>query len=97
VSVARTLADDRRLEEVEVLIDGPGRAPARVSRATRRCFVTGADAFRFYDNDLDGVEHDFTAEPDHPPQLQRPRDPASTRDGSIPKDNPWLRPRDRAA
>jgi aldose sugar dehydrogenase len=27
-------------------------------------FVTGADRFRFYDSDLDGVDHDFSDNPD---------------------------------
>jgi glucose/arabinose dehydrogenase len=32
-------------------------------------FVLGADRFRFYDSDLDGVSHDFTDNPDIRPQL----------------------------
>jgi glucose/arabinose dehydrogenase len=51
--------------------------------------VTGADAFRFYDSDLDGVDHDFTDNPD----VRRNFTGRVIRinpDGTIPADNPWL-------
>jgi glucose/arabinose dehydrogenase len=81
-------ADNRRLEDVEVLIDG--RAERRLVFAPdNTLLVTGADAFRFYDNDLDGVEHDFTDEPDVRRNYAG-RVIRINRDGSIPKDNPWL-------
>ena len=51
--------------------------------------VTGADRFRFYDSDLDGVEHDFTDNPDIRRNFTG-RVIRINRDGSIPKDNPWL-------
>ena len=51
--------------------------------------VTGADRFRFYDSDLDGVEHDFTDNPDVRRNFSG-RVIRINRDGSIPKDNPWL-------
>ena len=60
-------------------------------------FVTGADAFRFYDSDLDSIEgRDFTDNPDmrrnftgrvHPDQLGR----------HDPEGQPVARPRDRRA
>ena len=52
-------------------------------------FVTGADAFRFYDTDLDGMEHDFTDNPD----IRRNFSGRVIRinpDGTLPADNPWL-------
>jgi aldose sugar dehydrogenase len=52
-------------------------------------FVTGADRFRFYDSDLDGVDHDFTDNPDIRRNFSG-RVIRINRDGSIPKDNPWL-------
>ena len=80
--------DNRRLEGVEVLIDG--RAERRLVFARdKTLFVTGADAFRFYDSDLDGVDHDFTAEPDVRRNFSG-RVIRINRDGTIPADNPWL-------
>jgi glucose/arabinose dehydrogenase len=52
-------------------------------------FVLGADRFRFYDSDLDGVSHDFTDNPDIRRNFTG-RAIRINRDGSIPKDNPWL-------
>ena len=51
--------------------------------------VTGADRFRFYDSELDGVEHDFSDNPDIRRNFSG-RVIRINRDGSIPKDNPWL-------
>jgi glucose/arabinose dehydrogenase len=51
--------------------------------------VTGADRFRFYDSKYDGVEHDFTDNPDIGRNFSG-RVLRINRDGSIPKDNPWL-------
>ena len=45
---------------------------ASCSRRDGTLFVIGADRFRFYDSDLDGVSHDFTDNPGHPPQLHGP-------------------------
>jgi glucose/arabinose dehydrogenase len=44
---------------------------------------------RFYDSDLDGVEHDFTDNPDIRRNFSG-RVIRINKDGSIPKDNPWL-------
>ena len=88
VGRARLSADHRRLEDVEVLIEG--RVERRIVFAPDgTMYVTGADAFRFYDSDLDGVEHDFTDNPD----IRRNFTGRVIRinsDGTIPGDNPWL-------
>ena len=88
VARARLSEDNTRLEDVRVLIDGAGeRRLAFAPDGT--LYITGADRFRFYDSDLDGVEHDFTADPD----IRRNYSGRVSRihpDGSIPKDNPWL-------
>ena len=68
---------------------------ASCSRRTARCYITGADRFRFYDSKLDGVDHDFTDNPDIRRNFSG-RVLRINRDGSIPKDNPWLEPRHRA-
>lgn len=88
VSRARLSADYRRLEDLEVLIEG--RVERRIVFAPDgTMLVTGADAFRFYDSDLDGVDHDFTDNPD----VRRNFTGRVIRinpDGTIPADNPWL-------
>ncbi len=88
VGRARLSADERRLEDVEVLIEGG--AERRIAFAPDgTMYVTGADAFRFYDSDLDGVDHDFTDNPD----IRRNFSGRVIRinpDGTIPADNPWL-------
>jgi glucose/arabinose dehydrogenase len=87
VARARLSADNLRLENVEDLADGVERRIVIARDGT--LLVTGADRFRFYDSDLDGVDRDFTDNPD----LRRNftgRVIRINRDGSIPKDNPWL-------
>jgi aldose sugar dehydrogenase len=85
---ARLSADATRLEEVEVLYEG--RVERRIAFAPDgTMFVTGADAFRFYDTDLDGVERVFTDNPDVRRNFTG-RVIRITRDGRIPPDNPWL-------
>jgi glucose/arabinose dehydrogenase len=88
VGRGRLSSDRRRLEDVEVLIDG--RVERRIVFAPDgTMFVTGADTFRFYDSDLDGVERDFTDNPD----VRRNFTGRVIRinpDGTIPADNPWL-------
>src|SRR6187551_3124233 len=87
VARARLSEDNRRLEDVRVLADGAERRI--VLGRDGNLLVTGADRFRFYDSDLDGVEHDFTADPD----IRRNFAGMVLRvgrDGTIPKDNPWL-------
>jgi aldose sugar dehydrogenase len=88
VGRARLSANASRLEDVEVLYEG--RVERRIVFAPDgTMFVTGADAFRFYDTDLDGVERVFTDNPD----IRRNFSGRVIRinaDGTIPRDNPWL-------
>jgi aldose sugar dehydrogenase len=88
VARARLSRDNTSLEDVEVLIDG-GVERRIVLAPDGTLLVTGADRFRFYDSDLDGVEHDFTDNPDIRRNFSG-RIIRINRDGSIPKDNPWL-------
>ena len=85
---ARLSEDNKRLENVEVLIAG-GVERRIVVAPDGTLLATGADRFRFYDSDLDGVEHDFTDNPDVRRNFSG-RVIRINRDGSIPKDNPWL-------
>lgn len=89
VGRARLSQDHRRLEDVEVLIEG--RVERRIVFAPDgTMLVSGADAFRFYDSDLDGNEGTvFTDNPD----VRRNFTGRVIRinpDGTIPPDNPWL-------
>ena len=88
VARARLSDDNKRLENLEVLIDGGGERRIVIA-PDGKLLVTGADRFRFYDSDLDGVEHDFTDNPDIRRNFSG-RVIRINRDGSIPKDNPWL-------
>jgi len=85
---ARLSSNARTLEDVEVLYEG--RVERRiVFAADGTMYVTGADAFRFYETDLDGVEHDFTDNPDVRRNFSG-RVIRITSDGKLPADNPWL-------
>lgn len=88
VARARLSEDLRRLEDFDVLIEG--RVERRIVFANDgTMFVVGADAFRFYDSDLDGVERTFEDNPD----VRRNFTGRVIRinpDGTIPLDNPWL-------
>lgn len=85
---ARLSRDATRLEDVVVLYEG--RVERRIAFAPDgTMYVTGADAFRFYDSDLDGVERDFTDNPDVRRNFTG-RVIRINRDGTIPADNPWL-------
>jgi len=88
VARARLSEDNRSLQDVEVILDGGGERRI-VLAPDGTLLVTGADRFRFYDSDLDGVEHDFTDNPDIRRNFSG-RVVRINRDGSIPKDNPWL-------
>jgi glucose/arabinose dehydrogenase len=87
VARARLTEDYSRLENVEVLAEGAERRIVVARDGT--LLITGADRFRFYDSQLDGVEHDFTDNPDIRRNFSG-RVLRISRDGSIPKDNPWL-------
>ena len=84
---ARLSKDNKSLEDVEVLVEGAERRVVLAPDGT--ILVTGADRFRFYDSKYDGVEHDFTDNPDIGRNFSG-RVLRINRDGSIPKDNPWL-------
>ena len=89
VSRAKLSADNRRLEDFEVLIEG--KVERRIVFAPDgTMYVTGADAFRFYDSDLDSIEgRVFSDNPD----VRRNFTGRVIRinpDGTIPRDNPWL-------
>jgi glucose/arabinose dehydrogenase len=88
VARARLSADNRRLENLDVIAES--RVERRIVFARDgTLFVTGADAFRFYDSDLDSLEHTTPLEPD----VRRNFTGRVIRinpDGTIPKDNPWL-------
>ena len=87
IARARLSEDERSLTDVETIAEGAERRIVLARDGT--LLVTGADRFRFYDSDLDGVEHDFTDDPDIRRNFSG-RVLRINRDGSIPKDNPWL-------
>ena len=62
VARARLSADNTSLEDVDVLAEGVERRIVIARDGT--LLVSGADRFRFYDSDLDGVEHTFADNPD---------------------------------
>jgi aldose sugar dehydrogenase len=86
VARARLSEDDKRLEDVQVLLEGVERRIVFASDGTM--FVTGADRFRFYDSKMDAADHEITD-----PDVLRNFTGRVARinpDGSIPKDNPFL-------
>ena len=87
VARARLSQDSTKLEDVDVLAEGVERNIVLAPDGT--LIVLGADRFRFYDSDLDGVERDFSDNPDIRRNFTG-RAIRINRDGSIPKDNPWL-------
>lgn len=88
VARATLSADNMRLDNVEVLAEGSERRIVIARDGT--LLVGGADRFRFYDSDLDGIEgRDFSNEPDVRRNFTG-RYLRINKDGSIPKDNPWL-------
>jgi glucose/arabinose dehydrogenase len=83
---ARLSDDERRLENVQVLLDGANRRIVFAPDGT--LFVTGADRFRFYEAPYDGTDHEILD-----PDILRNftgRVVRINKDGSIPKDNPFL-------
>jgi glucose/arabinose dehydrogenase len=87
VARARLSDDGTRLENVRDLADGAERR-IQLGR-DGNLLITGADRFRFYDSDLDGNERNSVLDPD-----ERRNFAGGVlrvgRDGSIPKDNPFL-------
>jgi glucose/arabinose dehydrogenase len=89
VARARLSNDNRRLENFEVLIQGHVERRIVFAR-DGTMYVTGADAFRFYDSDIDGIEgRTFADNPDVRRNFTG-RVIRINSDGTIPKDNPWL-------
>ncbi len=86
VARARLSEDERRLEDVEVLLDGVNRRIVFAPDGTM--FITGADRFRFYEPSYDGTDHEILD-----PDILRNftgRVVRINKDGSIPKENPFL-------
>ena len=88
VGRARLSEDALRLEDVDVLIEG-GVERRILFAPDGTLLVTGADTFRFYDSDVDGVERDFLDNPDIARNFSG-RVIRLNPDGTIPADNPWL-------
>ena len=84
---ARLSKDEMSLEDVQTMVEGAERRIVFARDGT--ILVTGADRFRFYDSKYDGVERTFTDNPDIARNFSG-RVLRINRDGSIPKDNPWL-------
>ncbi len=72
---------------MEVIAEGAERRIVRARDGS--LLITGADRFRFDASKLDGMEHDCTDNPDVRRNFSG-RVLRVNRDGSIPKDNPWL-------
>jgi glucose/arabinose dehydrogenase len=88
VARARLSTDARRVENVEVIGDGVGERRMVVAR-DGSLFISGADRFWLYASKLDGMEHPFLDNPDERRNFTG-RVMHINRDGSIPRDNPWL-------
>jgi aldose sugar dehydrogenase len=86
VARARLSDDDKRLENVQVLLDGEDRRLAFAPDGT--LYITGADRFRFYDSKMDAEDREI-----NDPYVLRNFTGRVARinpDGSIPKDNPFM-------
>jgi glucose/arabinose dehydrogenase len=88
VARARLSPDARRVENVEVIGDGVGERRMVVA-PDGSLFISGADRFWLYASKLDGMEHPFLDNPDERRNFTG-RVMHINRDGSIPRDNPWL-------
>lgn len=89
IGKARLSLDESTLEDVEVLYAG-GVERRLAFAPDGTLFGIGADQFRFYDSELDGVEgRDFQDEPDITRNFTG-RVIRINKDGTIPADNPWL-------
>jgi glucose/arabinose dehydrogenase len=88
VTRARLSDDARRVENVEVIGEGVGER--RIAMAPDgSLFISGADRFWLYESALDGMEHPFLDNPDERRNFTG-RVMHINRDGSIPRNNPWL-------
>jgi glucose/arabinose dehydrogenase len=88
VARAHLSVDAKRLENVEVIGDGVGERRMVVA-ADGSLFISGADRFWLYESKLDGMEHPFLDNPDERRNFTG-RVMHINRDGSIPRNNPWL-------
>jgi len=88
VARARLSDDARRLENLEVIGDGVGERRIAVA-PDGSLFISGADRFWLYESKLDGMEHPFLDNPDERRNFTG-RVMHINRDGSIPRNNPWL-------
>jgi aldose sugar dehydrogenase len=86
VARARLSEDEKRLEDVKILVEGPDRRVIFAPDGT--LFISGPDRFRFYDSDMDGTDHppaDVTTRRNFAGRISR-----INSDGTIPLDNPFL-------
>ena len=88
VTRARLSDNARRLENVEIIGDGIGERRIVVA-PDGSLFICGADRFWLYESELDGMEHPFLDNPDERRNFTG-RVMHINRDGSIPRNNPWL-------
>ncbi|MEI9814216.1 MAG: PQQ-dependent sugar dehydrogenase [Acidobacteriota bacterium] len=88
VARARLSEDLKKLENVEVIGDGMGERRMVVAR-DGSLFISGGDRFWLYESKLDGMEHPFLDNPDERRNFTG-RVMHINRDGTYPKDNPWL-------
>jgi glucose/arabinose dehydrogenase len=86
VARARLSDDDKRLEDVQILLEGAERRLAFAADGT--LFITGADRDRLYDSTTGGPDHEITD-----PDILRNftgRVARINADGTMPADNPFL-------
>jgi glucose/arabinose dehydrogenase len=88
VARARLSDDTKRLENLEVIGEGVGERRMVVA-PDGSLFISGADRFWLYESELDGMEHPFLDNPDERRNFTG-RVMHINRDGSIPRNNPWL-------
>jgi glucose/arabinose dehydrogenase len=84
---ARLSEDETELTDVKVIGTGTERRIVLARDGT--LWGIGADRFWRYESKLDGMEHDFADDPDVRRNFSG-RVIRINKDGSIPKDNPWL-------
>lgn len=87
IARAKLSEDETTLEDVRVIGTGTERRIVLARDGT--IWGVGADRFWHYESKLDGMDHDFTSEPDIRRNFSG-RIIRINKDGSIPKDNPWL-------
>ena len=87
--IARAKLSEDETELTDVRVIGTGTERRIVLARDGTIWGIGADRFWRYESKLDGMEHDFTADPDVRRNFAG-RVIRINKDGSIPKDNPWL-------